>query len=63
MLIDSPGNNNFQTKVEWGVDLASEHERYIYMVFILLMMHDTLSVVIYFISLRIPSSNSGSSAI
>jgi asparaginyl-tRNA synthetase len=32
MLIDSPGNNRFQTKVEWGVDLASEHERYIYMV-------------------------------
>jgi asparaginyl-tRNA synthetase len=37
MLVDSPGNNKFQTKVEWGVDLASEHERYISF-FILLMM-------------------------
>jgi asparaginyl-tRNA synthetase len=38
MLVDSPGSNKFQTKVEWGVDLASEHERYISFFILLLMM-------------------------
>ena len=28
MLVESEGNKKFQTKVEWGIDLASEHERY-----------------------------------
>ncbi|KAK1670321.1 hypothetical protein QYE76_058480 [Lolium multiflorum] len=29
MLVESEGNKKFQTKVEWGIDLASEHERYL----------------------------------
>jgi hypothetical protein len=28
MLVESEGNKKFQTKVEWGIDFASEHERY-----------------------------------
>uniref|UniRef100_A0A453QDR0 asparagine--tRNA ligase n=1 Tax=Aegilops tauschii subsp. strangulata TaxID=200361 RepID=A0A453QDR0_AEGTS len=29
MLTGSAGSKKFQTKVEWGIDLASEHERYL----------------------------------
>ncbi|KAM3196593.1 hypothetical protein ACQJBY_072343 [Aegilops geniculata] len=29
ILMGSAGSKKFQTKVEWGIDLASEHERYL----------------------------------